>query len=63
MFELSSLGVIFPSYDVETRVVDDAVSGGLVVYATLALGLGESSRAPVVSFASHCCADANVGEV
>ena len=39
MFELSSLGTVFPSYDVETRVMSKQAQRDLLTYAYLCLGL------------------------
>jgi hypothetical protein len=39
MFELTSLGAILPSYDVETRVLDSAYEELMVTYATIGFGM------------------------
>ena len=37
MFELTSLGAILPSYDVETRIIDDKASEDMMMYAQISL--------------------------
>ena len=37
MFELTSLGAILPSYDVETRIIDDKATEDMMMYAQISL--------------------------
>ena len=39
MFEITAPGAILPSYDVETRIMDDASESGMVLYAWIGLFL------------------------
>ena len=39
LFELTSLGAIFPSYDVESRVIVDGSTSDMALYANLALAM------------------------
>lgn len=39
MFELSSLGAVFTSYDVESRLLDNNLVSAMGLYANIALGL------------------------
>ena len=37
MFELTSLGAILPSYDVETRILNDVAQEDMMLYANISL--------------------------
>merc|ERR1719181_1944186 len=37
MFELTSLGAILPSYDVETRILNDGAQSDMMLYAQISL--------------------------
>ena len=39
MFELTSLGTIFPSYDVETRILDTKLVSDMTMFTSIALGM------------------------
>lgn len=46
MFELTSMGAILPSYNVETRLIDDQYNENLITYANIAFAMGE----PIIEY-------------